>query len=203
MECSQSILEKEKEIQNLYKKAREIKQSMPKKFKRKVLPQSINPDDFKKIIEQVDTSRKSGKINRFAFLLAYESGLRVSEVCKLQKADINLQQKSIFIRDAKFSKDRVVPLPSTWKSYMINFLPINKGVRALEKAFKLACKKAGVNSIYHFHSLRHSFATRCLERGMPINQVSMLMGHSSIGTTNIYVQANPIDALKKYEDLFG
>jgi len=202
MESSQNTQETEKEIQKLYEQARELKKSLPKKFKRKALPQSISPEDFLKILNKCDSKKESSKVDRIAFLMAYESGLRVSEVIKLQKADINLQQKSMFIREAKFAKDRVVPLPATWKGYMLDYIPINKGIRALQKSFKLACKKAGVNTIYHFHSLRHSFATRCLERGMPINQVSMLMGHSSIGTTNVYVQANPIDALNKYQQIF-
>ena len=192
----------EREIEKLYEEARKLKKTLPKKFKRKALPQSISPEDFNKILTQCNIKKKSGKIDRIAFLLAYESGLRVSEVVKLQKTDINLPQKSMFIRDAKFSKDRVVPLPATWKNFMLDFIPIEKGIRALQKSFKLACKKSQVNSIYHFHSLRHSFATRCLEKGMPINQVSMLLGHSSIGTTNIYVQANPVDALNKYQELF-
>lgn len=52
------------------------------------------------------------------------------------------------------------------------------------------------------HSLRHGFATRCLESGIPINQVQMLLGHSNVSTTSIYVKANPIDAIKNYEELF-
>jgi integrase/recombinase XerD len=203
MNSSQDTLETEKEIQRLYEQAKILKKKLPKKFKRKVLPQSISPEDFAKILSQVNIKKESGKVDRIAFLLAYESGLRISEVIKLQKLDINLTQKSIFIRDAKFAKDRVVPLPATWKGYMMDYIPIGKGARALQRSFKRYCKRAEVNPIYHFHSLRHSFATRCLESGMPINQVSMLMGHASIGTTNVYVQANPVSALNKYQELFG
>lgn len=202
MESSTNTQETEKQIQELYTKAKELKKTLPKKFKRKTLPQSISDEDFAKILKEIDITRESGKETRICFLLAYESGLRISEVIKLKKEDINLTQKSIFIRDAKFGKDRVVPLPRTWKNNMLDYIPVKKGIRALEKAFKKAVQKANVNPIYHFHSLRHSFATHCLERGMPINQVSLLLGHSSIGTTNIYVQANPQDALKKYQEIF-
>lgn len=200
-ESSQNI-NTQKEIEELYKKARDLKKTLPKKYKRKVLPQAISSDDFYKILETIDSKKESSKVNKIAFLLAYESGLRISEVTHLTKDSINLTQKSIFVKEGKFSKDRVVPLPKTWKSYMINYIPINKGKRMLEKAFKNAVRKAGVNPIYHFHSLRHSFATHCLERGMPINQVQILMGHSSVGTTNVYIQANPIDALNKYQEVF-
>jgi len=54
----------------------------------------------------------------------------------------------------------------------------------------------------HFHSLRHSFAVKLLESGMPINQVQLALGHSNIHTTSLYLQANPLDMLKKYEEVF-
>jgi len=54
----------------------------------------------------------------------------------------------------------------------------------------------------HFHSLRHGFATRAIEQGIPIHHVRTLMGHSNISTTNIYLIANPKDALHSYEELF-
>ncbi|HEY0088226.1 MAG TPA: tyrosine-type recombinase/integrase, partial [Candidatus Lokiarchaeia archaeon] len=63
-------------------------------------------------------------------------------------------------------------------------------------------RKAKLPEFYTFHSLRHGFATRLLESGVPINQVQVLMGHSNISTTSIYLKANPIDAIKSYEDLF-
>ena len=139
---------------------------------------------------------------RTYFLLAYESGLRVSEVKNLKKENIDIKAKKIFIRDSKFSKDRVVPLPKTWKNYMINFFPVKISIRSIQRNFKNVVLKSGVNSKFHFHSLRHSFATHLLERGMPINQVQILMGHSSVGTTNIYIVANPTDALLNYEKVY-
>ena len=189
--------EVKRRIEELQNQARELKKTLPKKYKRQTLPQAMTDEEFRKIIEVI----KSKEV-RTAFLLAYECGLRVSEVIKLQPKDVDIKSKKIFIREAKFSKDRVVPLPKTWKNYMIEILPIKKSIRTLERQLKNAVKKQGLNPIYHFHSLRHSFATHLLERGMPINQVQVLMGHSSVGTTNVYIQANPIDALKKYEEMW-
>ena len=72
----------------------------------------------------------------------------------------------------------------------------------LQRNFKTACVKAKLNSLYTFHSLRHGFATRLHESGTPLNQVQVLLGHSNISTTSVYVKANPLDAIKSYEDLF-
>lgn len=190
-----------KEIEDLYLKARELKKQLPKKHKKKLLPQAISDEEFKKIINAFNNDSRA-KEAKIACLIAYESGLRIAEVKNLKKEDINLVAKSIFVRQGKFSKDRVVPLPLTWKNYMIDFIPIKKCIRALQSIFKAAVIRAGVNPKYHFHNLRHSFATHCLERGMPINQLQILMGHSSVGTTNVYIQANPQDALNTYRRIF-
>lgn len=201
VEVSEKTDELKKRILDLQEEARNLKRKLPKKFKKKTLPQALSDEEFMKIISLLD-KKESSRSTKVAFLLAYESGLRISEVLKLKKEDINETAKTIFIRQGKFSKDRVVPLPKTWKTYMMKYIPISKGERALEQAFKKRVRKLGLNPIYHFHSLRHSFATHCLERGMPINQVQILMGHSSVGTTNVYIQANPKDAIDKYNEIF-
>ena len=77
------------------------------------------------------------------------------------------------------------------------------GVRALEISFKNYVKKAGIEKQdLHFHSLRHSFAVRCMERGIPLNQIQIILGHESIATTGIYLRINPKDALDNYEKLW-
>jgi len=190
-----------KQIEELKKQAKNIEKNLPKKRRKKLLPKSLTQEEFKLLIKSIP-ERKVYKESRVAFLLAYESGLRISEVKNLQPNDFNLKQKSVFVRQGKFSKDRVVPLPKTWKSWMFDYLPIKKSVRSLERNFKYCAKKAGLNPNYVFHSLRHGFATRALESGIPINQVQLLLGHSSISATNVYLTARPLDSLKSYEDLF-
>ena len=72
-------------------------------------------------------------------------------------------------------------------------------MRALQISFKDKVEKSGIKKQgLHFHSLRHSFAVRCMEKGIPLNQVQALLGHESIATTNIYTRINPKEALDKY-----
>lgn len=171
-------------------------------MKRKLrLPKSVTSEEFKKII--VNTIKKDLQA-RVAFLLAYGSGLRLSEVLHLRPENIrdDLKPPQMEVISGKGSKDRQVPLPKGWKDYMKKILPIKKTGRSLERNFKVAAKKAKLNPLYTFHSLRHGFATRLLESGVPLNHIQALLGHSNISTTSIYTKARPIDAIKSYEDLF-
>ena len=163
------------------------------------LPKSIKQEEFFALVKK---TRKNDKQARLAFILAFGAGMRLSETLHVKAEDIDEERKSILIREGKGSKDRVVPLPKGWRSEMKAWLPIKKSARSLERNFKIAARRAKLNQDYTFHSLRHGFATRCIEAGVPINQVQLLLGHSNVSTTSIYIQANPTDALKKYEELF-
>ena len=163
----------------------------------KKLPKSLTPEEFKKLIE---VTPKRDKEARVAFLLAYGSGLRVSEVKNLKP--VFVIEPRIEIIEGKGGRDRIVPIPKGWKQWMLDVLPIKKSIRSLQRNFKTAAKKAELNPLYTFHSLRHGFATRLFENGVPPNQVQLLMGHSNLATTSIYARARPMDALKSYEDLF-
>jgi integrase/recombinase XerD len=168
------------------------------KDNQKKLPISILPDEFRKLMK---TTKK--KHHKLAFALGFMSGLRVSEIVKLQKHNLNFQQRSIAVRGGKGGNDRIVPMPKSLPLSYYDLLPLKCKERALEKAFKRTVKRANINRPeLHFHSLRHGFATHALESGMPINQVQLLLGHSNISTTSIYLKASPTEALKRYEDVF-
>ncbi len=166
----------------------------------KKLPTTINEEDFLKLIK--NTKKEYHKV---AFLLGYGAGLRISEVISLEKKDININEKRLFIRQAKGGKDRIVPLPKGFRQKHIDLIPIQIGVRALREAFKTACRRAGLlenKPTLSFHSLRHGFGSQMANKGVPIHHIRTLMGHSNISTTNVYLELNPKDALKSYEELF-
>lgn len=172
----------------------------PKKRKAKKLPVSIDQEEFTALVKR--TNKPHHKI---AFLLGFGSGLRISEITSLEPRHIDLKERKIFVEQGKGSKDRVVPLAKGFREEHIKLIPIKCGERALEKAFKSAAKRAGLldrKPTLHFHSLRHGFATTCVSNGMPIHHVRTLMGHSNISTTNVYLEMNPKEALKSYEEYF-
>lgn len=163
------------------------------KRKTRKLPKAVRPEEFKEIIKKIPSKNIKHKI---AFLLAYGSGLRISEVLRCKGE--HFRGKSLFVPESKYGVERVVPIPKGWRESFMKHLPLGITPRALQKAFK----KYSPRKELTFHSLRHGFATRSLEGGMPLNHVQVLLGHSNISTTNVYVRANPLDAIKSYEELF-
>lgn len=165
--------------------------------KSRKLPKCVRVEEFKSLVE---VTPKLDYVARIAFLLAYGSGMRVSEVLRCLQE--HFRENSIFIPESKYGLERIVPIPKGWKNEFLKFLPLKASVRTLQRKFRDYSEKAKLPKHYTFHSLRHGFATRMVESGVPMNQVQVLMGHSNISTTSVYTKANPLDALKSYEDLF-
>lgn len=160
------------------------------------LPKGLTSEEFESLIRE----SKNDKVAKVSFLLAFGSGLRVSEIIHLKKEEI--KDSYIEIWAGKGNVDRTVPKPKIWKSWMSDLFPLITTSRTLQRKFKKYAYKAKLPEHYTFHSLRHGFALRALAQGIPVNQVQLLMGHSSLSVTNVYTRARPKDALDKYEELF-
>ena len=164
-------------------------------MKRKI-PETITEEELIKIVKA--TKKKK---HRLAFMLGFYQAMRVSEVVNLTTEDVDYNRRLLLIKNAKGGKDRNIPIaPQIFRG--LKHLPIKVGIRALQKSFKNKVNRLKLDPRLHFHSLRHGFATRAIERGIPLNQVQLSLGHSSVKTTSIYIQANPKDMLKSFEEKF-
>lgn len=143
--------------------------------------------------------------HKIAFLLAWESGLRIAEVVNLKPEDFDFKERVIRVNMGKNLKDRIVPMSVIFQEKHLQFIPIKCGIRALQKAFLMYSKKTGLRDKkpkVHFHSLRHGFATHCLRKGINISDIQGHLGHADIGTTSIYLNMAPVERIKNYQELF-
>ena len=166
----------------------------------KKLPVDVTEDEFAKLL----TSTKQMK-HKVAFLLAWGSGLRISEVLKLKREDVSLDEKQIRINEGKGKKDRIVPIPRGFKERHLQYIPFDFKDRSLQKTFRLYSEKSGLKKkkpTVHFHSLRHGFATQCLRKGIGLRSIQMMLGHSDLSTTAIYLQLAPEEVLNEYQEKF-
>ena len=153
---------------------------------------------------------------------AYSAGLRVSEVVGLRIKDIDSDRMQIKIESAKGKKDRYVGLSPVLldmlRSYYKKTRPAPKtylfegeaggekySSRSAQKVFQRAKEKAGIKKDVSFHSLRHSFATHLLEKGIDIRYIKDILGHFSILTTERYVHVSKkslINIISPLDDLW-
>ena len=174
------------------------------KVKAKPLPIEVNWDEFKRIQATYKGQPKKRKYF-IANLLAWGSGLRISEVVNLKPEDFNFEDRMIRVNMGKNSKDRIVPIPKGFEKRHLRHIPIGVQQRALQKEFVKACEESGVlkdKPGVHFHSLRHGFATECVRSGMKLEYIQGLMGHEDLQTTSIYINLVPKERIEQYNERF-
>jgi len=160
----------------------------------------LEADDIVKLIKMPNISKPKGLRDRLILELLFSTGLRVSELAKLDVADINLDRDEIPVR-GKGGKVRVVFLSDSAHRILEIYLHLignsealitNKlgserlTVRSIERIVAKYAKIAGISKHVSPHTLRHSFATDLLINGADLRSVQSLLGHSNISTTQIY-----------------
>lgn len=165
------------------------------------LPIVLSKDEIRRIIDVTKNTK-----HKLMISLAYGSGLRVSEVIKIKVKDVNIDELTLLIRDAKGGKDRISISPEKLKSELQNMMTGKIGdqylfeserggrltTRTAQAVFEKSLKIAGIKKKATFHSLRHSFATHLLENGVDVRYIQQLLGHASISTTQLYTKVtNP------------
>lgn len=169
--------------------------------KNKKLPVVLTKNEVSKLLSAVENGK-----HKLLLSLAYGAGLRVSEIIKLRVQDLDLDELTVRVVDAKGGKDRITVFPEKLKDPIRNLIagkdpssPVFESerggrlsARSAQKIFEKAIAKSGVKKQASFHSLRHSFATHLLENGVDIRYIQALLGHKNIRTTQLYTKVtNP------------
>jgi len=140
---------------------------------------------------------------KLVFALYYGCGLRKSEGERLTIDDVDFERRTVFVRQGKNYKDRIVPMGTNvykeLQDYIYNFrsqlkLPHkrlfiytgNHLLKNLKHLQEISDNEAIRNKRIHFHILRHSIATHLLQNGMSVENISLFLGHSGLEATQIY-----------------
>jgi integrase/recombinase XerD len=170
------------------------------------VPQALSESQVDALLAAADCTTPEGLRQRAMLELMYACGLRVSELVSLDLAALNQRQGVIRVL-GKGGKDRLVPVGDEALDWLERYLkegrPQILGRRSSERLFpgqrtetlsrqvfwsmvKRLAARAGVPARLSPHTLRHSFATHLLNRGADLRALQMLLGHSSLSTTQIY-----------------
>lgn len=181
---------------------------LPKK--KKELPKVLTKNEINTIIENIENKK-----HKLIIEVLYSSGLRLSEVINIKREDINPENNTILIKQAKGKKDRITILSLKVKQTLTNYLcqtnfttpylfESNRNQKYTKKTIQEILKKASQSLQKQItpHMLRHSFATHLLESGVDIRYIQTLLGHSKLETTQIYtkVAKNRLETIKSPYD---
>ena len=190
--------------------------------KRKCLPVILSREEVGDLIQSALTA-----FHRIILMVLYATGMRRAELTNLKITDIDCPRMVIHIRGGKGRKDRDVPLspnlldelrqhyrrlprkPGEWLfpggRYHTADYPIT--TKVVWQACRQAAKRAGIDKPLHPHTLRHCFATHLLEDGADLRTIQLLLGHSDLKETTVYLHvsqrhlsavASPLDALPMF-----
>ena len=169
------------------------------------LPKTLSESDVSKLLEAPDTETLIGLRDRTMLEVLYASGLRVSELCGLERSNISLEQGVVRVL-GKGSKERLVPLGDAARDWLQRYFlearpefpdprgpavfPGRSGSPMTRQTFwhrlRHIAQVAGITAELSPHTLRHAFATHLVNHGADLRVVQLLLGHEDLSTTQIY-----------------
>jgi len=147
--------------------------------------------------------------------VALYTGMRRGEVFKLRWENVSFEKQEIKISESKSGRERRIPINSVLfdllyvlkskngkDEYVFTNPKTGKSYVDIKRSFDSVLKKVGMED-FHFHDLRHTFASRLVRNGVDLNTVKELMGHSSIVTTQRYLHSQRKEKMAAVESLAG
>ena len=195
-------------IKNEYKTLEPSKIDLPKTESRSL--KFLDKDQVDRLVTAIDTSKEEGLRDRSIIELLFSTGLRVSELVKLNHNQVNLERKEfgvigkggrarlVFVSDRATDwikryldkrKDRFAPLFIRYSGRVDeenNGEKMRLTARSVERLVKKYVRLARLPVDATVHTLRHSFATDLLTNGADLRSVQEMLGHKNISTTQIY-----------------
>ncbi|MFA5421304.1 MAG: site-specific tyrosine recombinase XerD [Bacilli bacterium] len=184
----------------------------------KKLPVSLSVEEVEALLEAPNLEKPEGMRDKAMLELMYASGLRVSELIGLERAQINFMHGIVTIY-GKGNKERRVPVGDYALEYLVKYFDesrnknvgknskyafLNRYGKPLSRQYfyrqvKKYAVYAGIKEEISPHTLRHSFATHLLDNGAELRAVQEMLGHQNIATTQIYTHVSSKRILNAYD----
>jgi len=169
-------------------------------------PKSLTLEEAEQLVHATSVAGPMARRDRLVVLLLYGCGLRTSELCALDVADLSRERQELTIRHGKGDRARCIPVPQALYTELLAYL-LERGKRGAlfrthVKVRRIrakdvcdivgtAARRAGLRSGLTARTLRHSFATHLMDRGVDLAIIASLMGHRSPQETGVYLHVLP------------
>jgi len=173
---------------------------------RRTPPKSLTLEEAERLVEATILPGPVARRDRLVILLLYGCGVRTDELCALDVANVNRERHELLVLKAKGDRPRAVPIPEAVYTELLAYLlehgkrgplfrtTIRKSrlrVNDICEIVRSAARRAGLPDYVTPRTLRHSFATHLMDRGVDLAVIASLMGHRSPRETGVYLHALP------------
>jgi len=160
------------------------------------------PDEHTRLFDALDETEFTWL--KPLVIIALDTGLRLNNLCELSRIDISFPDRMIVIQAEKMKNDDYIGIPLSDRALQVlkdqMKIPCVSGHvfhdngqklydRKVQRAFRILLEKAEIEN-FHFHDLRHTFASYLRQRGVDIHTISVLMGHRDLRMTKRYAHLN-------------
>jgi len=182
----------------------------------KTLPKALSPDEAVRLVALIGDEELTVR-DRAMLELFYSSGLRLSELTRLNVADVNFSDETVRVL-GKGNKTRVVPVGAyarqalqAWLALRASLAPVEETAlfvdqrgrpmsqRTVQRRVATWATRQGITQHVHPHMLRHSFASHVLQSSGDLRAVQEMLGHASISTTQVYTHLDYQYLAKAYD----
>ena len=174
---------------------------------RKTQPRALTLEEAARLVKACPLRTPEQRRSRLVVLLLYGCGLRTAELCGLDVQDVDLETQQLLVRKGKGHRQRTIPVPTAVWTELLAYLAARGGkrgpllrthvrrkriaVKEIGQIVKEAVRRAGIEGKVTPRTLRHTFGTHLMDRGVDVAVIVSLMGHRTPAETGVYLLELP------------
>jgi integrase/recombinase XerD len=170
-------------------------------------PRVLTIEETRQLVAACSSTTPAHRRDRLVILLLYGCGLRTSELCGIDVQDVDLEKRELFVKKGKGDRQRTIPVPSAVWTELLAYLAERGGRRGplmrthvkrsrisaneVAQIVKAIASRASLSDKVTPRTLRHTFATHLMDRGVDLAVIASLMGHRTPAETGVYLHVLP------------